>query len=133
MTPEQLAMTPSSLSPNGVYNLANPHNEGKSAIIATGAVLMSIMLVFAGIRYHVKFFVQRKVTPDDGKRAHSIPPCMYLFKLVTVLLAIVSLVFISYVSSFLIFTSRLELLGTMAHVFAVRSPHVLEGLLLKRA
>jgi hypothetical protein len=67
MTPEELAMTPSSLSPNGVYNLANPHNEGRPAIIITGAFLMSIMFVLAGIRYHMKFFVQRKVTADDSK------------------------------------------------------------------
>jgi hypothetical protein len=65
MTPEQLATTPSSTSPNGVYNLTNPHNEGKPAIIITGAVLMAIMFLFAGIRYHMKFFVQRKVTVDD--------------------------------------------------------------------
>jgi hypothetical protein len=67
MTPEQLAMTPASISPNGVYNLENPHNEGKPAIIIAGAILIAIMLIFAGTRYYVKVYVQRKVTADDCK------------------------------------------------------------------
>jgi hypothetical protein len=67
MTPEQLAMTPSSISPNGIYNLENPYNEGKPAIITAGAFLIAIMLFFAGIRCYVKVFVQRKVTVDDCK------------------------------------------------------------------
>lgn len=67
LTPEQLAMTPSSIYPNGVYNLEAPYNEGRPAVIITGAFLIAIMLIFAGIRYYVKVFVQRKVTVDDCK------------------------------------------------------------------
>lgn len=67
MTPEQLATTPAAFPPHGVtYNLTNPYTEAKAVITITGGLLMALMFGFAGVRYYVKFFVQRKFTPDDA-------------------------------------------------------------------
>ncbi|KAH7136042.1 hypothetical protein B0J11DRAFT_177504 [Dendryphion nanum] len=78
LTPEQLATMPAGISPNGVYNIENPHTEAKLVIIITGTLLMAIMFAFAGVRYYMKFCVQRKFTADDVTTFLAIiGTCMY--------------------------------------------------------
>jgi hypothetical protein len=79
MTPEQLANTPAAFPPTGVIpNLTNPHTEAKAVIIITGGLLMAIMFAFAGVRYYMKFSVQRKFTADDATTFLAIiGTCMY--------------------------------------------------------
>jgi hypothetical protein len=67
VTPEQLAALPAASPPQGVLpNLKNPHSDGPKLIIA-GAFLMTLMYVFAGVRFYMKLFVRKKITADDCK------------------------------------------------------------------
>jgi hypothetical protein len=64
-TPEKLAALPAATAPEGVKsNLKNPHSDGPKLII-TGAFLMTLMYIFAGIRFYMKIFVRKKITADD--------------------------------------------------------------------
>ncbi|RYP09621.1 hypothetical protein DL764_001163 [Monosporascus ibericus] len=65
MTPEQLSKIPGGTPPPGVQpNFVNPPSSAPGPI-AVGAVLMTMMLIFAGIRFSVKAIVRHKATPDD--------------------------------------------------------------------
>jgi hypothetical protein len=79
LTPEQLATTPASFPPSGIIsNLMDPHTEAKAIIITFGGVFMAIMFAFAGVRYYMKFFVERRVTADDVTTLIAIlGACMY--------------------------------------------------------
>jgi hypothetical protein len=66
-TPEMLATMPAVSLPDGVtYNLVNSHSEGPKLIIA-GAFLISLVYVFAGVRFYMKIFVRKHIAADDCK------------------------------------------------------------------
>ncbi|KAI0186878.1 hypothetical protein EV127DRAFT_410828 [Xylaria flabelliformis] len=63
---DSLATTPAGTPPPGVKpNFVDPPS-GATILIVVGTLLLTIMLVFAGIRFYIKVFVRRQVTADDS-------------------------------------------------------------------